>query len=57
VLAGGLSILLKRFYPLAIAASIVAMMPVAPCFVLGLPGGVWALIVLHREDVRQMFSR
>ena len=43
-------------YGLAIAASILAMI-VAPCNLIGLPIGIWALVVLSQRDVRAAFGR
>ena len=43
-----------RSYGLCIAASILAMIT-PPGFVLGVPFGIWALVVLSRRDVRDAF--
>jgi hypothetical protein len=41
---------------LAIAASVVAMVPcVSPCCIVGLPIGIWSLIVLQKPDVKAAF--
>ena len=45
-----------KAYPLAIIASILAML-VFPGNVIGLPIGIWSLIVLSRPDVRAAFGR
>ena len=43
-------------WELSLAASIVAMIPcVSPCCILGLPIGIWALVVLMRPDVKEAF--
>ncbi len=43
---------------LAMAAAIVAMLPcISPCCLLGLPFGIWALIVLNDSSVRAAFRR
>ncbi|MGH7193702.1 MAG: serine/threonine-protein kinase, partial [Candidatus Saccharimonadales bacterium] len=44
-----------RAYPLAITGSILAML-VAPGNVIGLPIGIWALVVLLRRDVKAAFT-
>ncbi len=45
-----------RQWELSLAASIVAMIPcVSPCCILGLPIGIWALVVLLRPDVKEAF--
>jgi hypothetical protein len=62
-LAVGLFILIaamkmKRLesHSLALAAAIVAMLPcISPCCLLGLPFGIWALIVLNDSSVRAAF--
>lgn len=42
-------------YKLAIATSILAMLPCSACCVLGLPVGIWSLVVLCNPDVRAAF--
>lgn len=43
-------------YPLAVAASAVAMVPcLSPCCCLGLPVGIWCLVILMRADVKAAF--
>jgi serine/threonine protein kinase len=54
VLAGARSMLKLRRYPLAIIAGVVAMVS-GPAALLGLPFGVWALVVLNRPEVRDAF--
>lgn len=42
---------------LSLAGAIVAMIPcVSPCCVLGLPFGIWALVVLLKPEVKASFS-
>lgn len=42
---------------LAMAGSVVAMIPcLSPCCVLGLPFGIWALVVLLKPEVKASFS-
>ena len=44
-------------YRNAMGAAIVAMIPFcSPCYFLGIPFGVWALIVLLDERVKSSFS-
>ena len=44
-------------WELSLAASIVAMIPcISPCCILGLPIGIWALVVLLRPEVKQAFQ-
>lgn len=43
-------------WELSLAASIVAMIPcVSPCCIIGLPIGIWALVVLLRPEVKEAF--
>lgn len=45
-----------RQWELSLAASIIAMIPcVSPCCILGLPIGIWALVVLLRPEVKEAF--
>ena len=42
---------------LALAASIVAMIPcLSPCCIIGLPIGIWALVILLKPEVKAAFS-
>jgi hypothetical protein len=41
----------------ALTASILAMIPcVSPCCLLGLPFGIWALVVLNKPEVKSQFT-
>jgi hypothetical protein len=43
-------------YAAAMTASILAVIPcLSPCFVLGIPFGIWALIVINQGDVKEAF--
>ena len=43
-------------YGFAMAATIIAMVPCfSPCCVLGLPIGIWALVVLLKPEVKSAF--
>jgi hypothetical protein len=46
-----------RGYWLAVAASIVAMLPAGPSFLPGLAIGIWRLLVLAKPEVRAAFPR
>jgi predicted Ser/Thr protein kinase len=46
-----------RSYRLSVAATILAMLPVSVSVVLGLPLGIWALLVLSKPHVRSGFSQ
>ena len=45
-----------KSYGLAMTAGIVAMLPCHGCCLLGLPFGIWALVVLARPEVREAFT-
>ena len=45
-----------RNYSLALTGAILAVIPcISPCYFLGIPFGIWALVVLMRPEVRQAF--
>lgn len=45
-----------RQWELSLAASIVAMIPcISPCCIIGLPIGIWALVILLRPEVKEAF--
>jgi tRNA A-37 threonylcarbamoyl transferase component Bud32 len=50
---GGYQMLQRRSYAWAMGAAILA---IVACSLLGLPAGIWALIVLSREDVKAAFG-
>jgi hypothetical protein len=57
VLYGALQMKRLKNYRVAVAASIVAMIPlVGPCCILGIPFGIWAVMTLGKPGVRQSFS-
>jgi uncharacterized membrane protein len=44
-------------WPLALAGSIIAMTPcISLCCIIGLPIGIWALVVLFKPEVKEAFS-
>jgi hypothetical protein len=46
-----------RQWSLAVAASILAMIPcISPCCIIGLPIGIWSLVILMRDDVKAAFK-
>jgi hypothetical protein len=56
VLWGAFRMMKLQAYGLAVAVSIIAMIPcVSPCCCLGLPFGIWALVVLSRAEVKAAF--
>ena len=56
VLIGGFCLKKREAYPLAVAASVLAMVPWSPIAILGLPLGFWALLTLCRPEVRAAFG-
>ena len=56
VALGAVSMLRLKNYSSAYTSAILAIIPVcSPCFVLGIPFGIWALVVLNRPEVKQRF--
>lgn len=57
ILFGGIRMKGLRSYPLALTASILSLTPcLNSCCCIGIPIGVWALVVLLNSDVKQSFS-
>ena len=53
ILFGGYQMLQRQSYAWAVAAGIIA---IVACSLVGLPIGIWALIVLARDDVKSAFG-
>jgi hypothetical protein len=45
-----------KSYPLAMTGAIAAMLPCSCCCVIGLPIGIWAIVVLLKPAVKQAFE-
>jgi hypothetical protein len=56
VIFGAVKMLRLQSYGLAMAAAIVAMLPCQCCCVLGLPFGIWALVVMNKPEVKSQFG-
>ncbi|MFA9479298.1 hypothetical protein ACERK3_13485 [Phycisphaerales bacterium AB-hyl4] len=57
IIFGAIKMMQLQLWPLAIVASILAMIPcVSPCCLLGLPFGIWAIIVLANPQVKAAFN-
>jgi len=57
IFVGAFRMLSLKNYSLVMAASIVTFLPcICPCCVLGIPFGIWSLIVLNNTDVKGQFS-
>jgi tRNA A-37 threonylcarbamoyl transferase component Bud32 len=52
---GATQMIRLRSYPRAVAATILAMLPWSPAWILGLPFGIWGWVVLRRPEVRAAF--
>lgn len=56
VVAGAIAMIRYRGYVFAFTASIVAMIPCcSPCMFLGIPFGIWSMVVLTQPDVKSRF--
>jgi len=55
VILGGVQMLRLKSYGLAVASSVLAMIPCFACCCVGLPAGIWALVVLFKPEVKQAF--
>ena len=56
ILVGGLKMRKLENYGLAMAASIIAMIPcISPCCLVGLPVGIWAVVVLSKPEIKSAF--
>jgi hypothetical protein len=56
ILLGGMKMKKLESYGLAMTVSIIAMIPcLSPCCLIGLPIGIWALVVLSKPEVKSAF--
>jgi hypothetical protein len=56
IIAGSASMLSMRYYPLGFIAAVLTMIPgTSACCLLGLPLGIWTIVVLLRPEVRAAF--
>jgi hypothetical protein len=56
ILVGGLKMKKLESHGLAVTASILALLPcTSGCCIIGLPVGIWALVVLFRPEVKSTF--
>jgi hypothetical protein len=56
IFLGALKMKKLESHAFAMAASILAMLPcVSPCCLVGLPIGIWALVVLNKPEVKSAF--
>jgi tRNA A-37 threonylcarbamoyl transferase component Bud32 len=52
---GALQMMKLGSYPFALAAGILAVIPWSPAWIMGLPFGIWALVILQKPDVIAAF--
>jgi hypothetical protein len=57
ILMGAIKMRRLEMYGLAVTASIVAMLPCHPGFLVGLPIGLWSLMVLLRPETKAAFDQ
>jgi hypothetical protein len=59
IVVGAISMLRLRSYGWAIAAGVLALSPIpsGPCWLIGLPIGVWSLVILSRPEVKAAFGK
>jgi hypothetical protein len=56
LLFGGLKMKSLESYSLVMTVSVIAMIPCfSPCCLIGLPIGIWALVVLSKPEVKSAF--
>jgi hypothetical protein len=56
VLYGSLSMMQRRNYGVAVTAAVLSVLPCfSPCFIVGIPFGLWALLLLFRPEVKYGF--
>jgi hypothetical protein len=58
ILFGGAQMLRHKMYHFVRVAAVLAMLPLAThcCFVVGLPMGIWALVLLANPEVKAVFG-
>ncbi len=56
ILWGGINMVRRRGYVMAMVGAIVAIAPISVCWCLSVPFGVWALVTLLKTGMREVFS-
>lgn len=57
IVAGAFCLHMRRMYAMAMLACILASIPCcSPAFILGMPFGIWGIVVLANEDVKRSFE-
>jgi hypothetical protein len=57
IVVGAVKMLHLRSHRWAMAAAVLALLPYGPAWLLGLPAGIWALVVLTTPGVKAAFDR
>jgi hypothetical protein len=58
ILMGAMKMQKLQSYNFALAAAVIAMIPcISPCCWLGLPAGIWALVILMKPEVKAAFNQ
>ncbi len=56
IIVGSIAMIRLKGYRSALAGAICATIPVCtPCFVLGIPFGIWAIALLGKQEIRECF--
>jgi hypothetical protein len=55
IVVGAVKMLRLKSHGFATVASVLALLPCGPAWLLGLPMGIWSLLVLSRRDVKAAF--
>ena len=55
-LKGGLHMRKRRSYTASLLGVVAALVPASPLWLISMPLGIWALILLQRDDVRNQFE-
>ena len=56
LIVGAVKMMRLKSHGLATAAGVLAMLPCGPSWLLGLPMGIWSLVVLNRQNVKAAFQ-
>ena len=56
IVVGGLKMLRLQSWLFALLASIAAIVPCSPCCCIGLVFGIWGLVVLQNDQVKEAFK-
>ncbi|UCG59099.1 MAG: protein kinase, partial [Phycisphaerales bacterium] len=56
IILGGWHMIRLRSHGWAVAGSVLALLPLSAGFLLGIPMGIWALVLLNRPEVQRAFA-